>query len=220
MGNSITIQQLHPIYDKLQKIHGDDQFDAIYGAGCTLHPDICFIFMNPTARNISSDKSWDGLKAPWIGTKSVWKLFHQLNLINSSTFKEIRDRKGKEWDCQFAEEVYQDIYRHKVFITNLAKCTQPDARHLSNEVFKEYKNLTEKEITTLNPKVTISFGNQVSSILLDQSISVSKVRRKVFNLNIESNTYKTFSVYYPVGQGMRNIDKSISDIKFIMQEFL
>ncbi len=64
---------------------------------------------------------------------------------------------------------------HKYFITNLGKCTQVDARGLSDNVYKEYLKLLEKEIEIVNPKVTILFGNQVSSIVLDRKISVSRL---------------------------------------------
>jgi len=73
----------------------------------------------------------------------------------------------------------QEKYK-KVFITNLGKCTQIDARPLPDKVFKEYLELMEKEISIVNPKVIILFGNQVSSIVLNEKISVSQCRKKQF----------------------------------------
>ena len=72
------------------------------------------------------------------------------------------------------------------------------------------------------------FGNQVSSIVLDKTISVSKCRKKLFLKEINKNPfpqdeieeykkqYKFYSVFYPVGNGIFNIDKSIEDIKWII----
>lgn len=204
-------------YDKLQKIYGDDSLDSIYNGGCEINPDICFVFMNPTKRNIASSKSWKGLKAPWIGTKNIWDLFFRLNLIDESTYEKIRLRKGNEWTYEFAEEVYDDVKKHNYFITNLGKCTQVDARVLPDSVFLEYLNLLEKEIEIINPKVVILFGNQVSSIVLGNKISVSQVRKKGFEKEIGNKFYKFYPVYYPVGNGRFNIDKAIEDIGWIMK---
>ncbi len=43
--------------------------------------------------------------------------------------------KGNEWTYDFATEVYENVKKHKYFITNLGKCTQVDARVLPDKVF-------------------------------------------------------------------------------------
>ena len=160
------------------------------------------------------------LKAPWIGTKNIWDLFINLDLLDKDIYNKIKSLKGSEWTIEFAREVYEDVTRHKYFITNLGKCTQVDARELPDSVYKEYLNLLNKEFTIINPKVIILFGNQVSSIVLNQKISVSQVRKKCFLKEINGKEYKFYSVYYPVGNGRFNIDKSIEDIKWIMEHEL
>ena len=108
-----------------------------------------------------------------------------------------------------------DIF-NKFFITNLGKCTQIDARPLPDSVYKEYLHLLEKEIEIINPKVIVLFGNQVSSIVLNEKISVSQCRKKEFKKEINDKTYKCYSVFYPVGNGRFNIGKSIEDINYII----
>jgi DNA polymerase len=213
----LTLDELHPKYDEMQLKYGEANLNPIYGAGCIDHPRMCFMFMNPTARNVATDKSWQGLQAPWIGTKSVWKLFHKLDLLDPEIFATTQDFKPEDWDVQFAKKIYENISKNRIFITNLAKCTQSDAKHLPNDIFREYKELTKTEIAKIQPQVVVTFGNQVSSVFLDERVSVSKVRKKAFDVRIGSNNFTTYSVYYPVGQGMRNIDKSISDLKDIMR---
>ena len=39
------------------------------------------LFMNPTGKNIASDKSWKGRKSPWLGTKNIWGLFYKVGLL-------------------------------------------------------------------------------------------------------------------------------------------
>lgn len=216
----MTLEELNVEYDKLQSKYGAKQLDSIYNGGYSNNPDICFVFMNPTGRNIASSKEWKGLKSPWIGTKNVWDLFYELALIDTNIYDEIKNKKGKEWTEEFADRVYESVKKHKYFITNLAKCTQVDARGLPDMVFKKYLKLFEKEISIVKPKVIILFGNQVSSIVLNKNIKVSEVRKKCFEKEISGQIYKFYSVYYPVGNGRFNIDKSIEDIKWIIDNEL
>ena len=64
--------------------------------------------------------------------------------------------------------------------------------------------------------IIVLFGNQVSSIVLNEKISVSQCRKKIFMNNINGKEYKCYSVYYPVGNGRFNIDKSIEVIQYII----
>lgn len=214
----MTLSDLTKEYDKLQLKYGAPELDSIYNGGCTKNPDICFVFMNPTGRNIASEKTWKGRKSPWIGTKNIWDLFYSLDLMDEKIYKKIKTMKGKDWTPEFADSVYKDVERHNYFITNLGKCTQVDARPLPDAVYKEYLELLRKEIEIIHPKVIVLFGNQVSSIVLEENISVSKCRRKEFKKEINDKTYSFYSVFYPVGNGRFNIDKSIEDIKWIMEE--
>ena len=216
----LQLDDLKKEYDKLQLKYGAKDLDSIYNGGCETNPDICFVFMNPTGKNVASSKNWKGLKSPWIGTKNIWDLFYSLNLLDKDIYDKIKTIKANEWTEEFASEVYENVKKYNYFITNLGKCTQIDARPLPDSVYKKYLHLLEKEIEIVNPKVIILFGNQVSSIVLDEKISVSKCRKKLFNKDIDGKKYKCYSVYYPVGNGRFNIDKSIEDIKFIKESII
>lgn len=207
----VKLNELKEKYDQLQKIYGDSSLNSIYFGGCTHNPDLCFVFMNPTARNITAFREWKGLRAPWIGTKNVWHLFYKIGMISEDIYLQINSKKGKEWTEDFADLVYKEVEKNKFYVTNLAKCTQIDARGLSDDVYLQYLDLFMEEMKLIKPKKIILFGNQVSSIVLGEKISVSQVRRKKF--------YKDgllfYSVYYPVGNGIFNMDKAIEDILYI-----
>ena len=211
---------LNKEYDKLQKIYGDPTLHSIYNGGCEENPNICFVFMNPTGRNIASLPGWPGPYHPWLGTKNIWDLFYAVNLLDEDIYNNIKSIKGSEWTPEFSKKVYENIINHKVFITNLGKCTQIDARPLKDSYFKDYLPLLEKEIKIIKPKVVILFGNQVSSIFLNEKISVSQTRKQYFDKKIGKETYKCFPVFYPVGNGRFNIDKSIEDIKYIIETYI
>ena len=213
----MKISDLNPEYDKLQQEYGAKELTSIYNGGCTNNPDICFVFMNPTGRNIASSLNWKGRRSPWIGTKNIWKLFYRIGLLDERIYEEIQKRKPQEWDENFADLVYDDVEQHKYFITNLGKCTQVDARVLPNSVYSQYLDLLCKEIEIINPKIIITLGNQVSSIVLNKNISVSQCRKQSFPRNIAGKNYNVYPVYYPIGNGMMNIDKAIEDLNYIIR---
>lgn len=216
----MNLEELKKDYDKLQLKYGAKELDSIYNGGCDENPEICFVFMNPTKRNIAASKDWKGLKSPWIGTKNIWDLFYKVELLDEDIYNKIKSIKGSEWTEDFAVEVYNNVKKHKYFITNLGKCTQIDARGLPDSIYKEYLSLLEKEIEIINPKVIVLFGNQVSSIVLNEKISVSQCRKKVFQKEINGKKYNCCPIFYPVGNGRFNIDKSIEDIAYIRKTML
>lgn len=212
------LEELNKEYDKLQLEYGSKELDSIYNGGCTCNPNICFVFMNPTLRNVASLKTWKGRKSPWIGTKNIWKIFYEIGLLDEDIYLKIKEYKSKDWTYEFADEVYDNVSKHKYFITNLGKCTQDDARVLKDEVYHKYLELLYKEIEIINPKVIVLFGNQVSSIVLDTKVSVSECRCKKFIHKIKDKEYTFYSVYYPVGNGSFNAPKAIEDLKYIINE--
>ena len=199
----LKIDDLKKEYDKMQMKYGAKELDSIYNGGCEENPDICFVFMNPTGKNIASYKSW--------------KLFYHVHLLNEDTFSKIQKKKPKDWNYEFCDDVYKEITDNRIFITNLGKCTQIDARPLSDDVLKKYLALLFKEIDIIRPKVIITFGNQVSSIVLNKKISVSENRKICYKIKINEKIYNVYPVYYPVGNGIFNMDKSIEDINWIIE---
>ena len=217
IAQNMQITKLIKKYNELQPIYGDKNLDAICGCGNINSPNLCLVFMNPTARNVASDKNWTGLKAPWLGTKHVWNMLCQLGLFSQDLAEEINSKKPADWDHRFAKTVYKKVHDNSIYITNLSKATQIDARALPNDIFKKYLDLFRSEIDAIKPKIIITFGNQVSSVLLDKNIKVSEYRRKHELLKIGGASYKVFPVYYPVGQGMRNINMAKKDIEWIIK---
>ena len=205
------------VYDTLQKKYGDKNLNSVYGGGCIKSPKVCFVFMNPTAKNIATAKSWKGVRYQWLGTKPIWKFFNKLGLISDELNNEIQNKKAADWTNEFCIEVYNEVKKNKFYITNLAKCTQADARHLSDSVFLEYKKYLLLELEQVNPKKIVFFGNQVSSIMLNQNISVSNCRNQKFNLEINNKNFDCYAVYYPVGNGFFNVDKAIEDLNKILK---
>ena len=206
----MQLSNLFTKFDALHEIYGDSNLTSISGAGEINTPNICLIFMNPTAKNVSSALTWQGLKAPWLGTKNVWRLLYKLRLFNNSKLiQQIETLRPEEWTEDFANEVYNQVRSESLYITNIAKCTQNDAKHLPDSIYKEYLPLMIEELNFIKPKVILALGNQVNSVLLQKPISVSKYLNEEYEyLNVNGIQSKVYPTYYPVGQGIRNMPKS------------
>lgn len=216
----MKLENLKKEYEKMQQIYGDKALKSINFGGCTENPDICFVFMNPTSKNIASNPLWNGIRAPWVGTKNIWDLFVATNLFDINIYNEIKSKKANEWNKEFADKVYDEVKKNKLFITNLGKCTQVDARPIQNSVYEKYLSLLEREIEIVDPKVIVLFGNQVSTVFLKEKISVSQCRKIEFIKNINGKEYKCYAIFYPIGNGRFNINKSIEDILWIKENVL
>lgn len=211
------MDKLKAEYDKLQIIYGDKNLHSIYGCGCEKMPNVALVFMNPTKKNIASNMSWSGLRAQWLGTKQIWGFLTKCGLFDGAIYEQIKSMTPSDWTPEFCDKVYENVDKHGVWITNLAKCTQLDARALSDNVFKAYRELLMCELDMVKPKVILLFGNQVSSVVLGEKISVSSVRCKRYNLMINKESYPTYAVYYPVGNGRFNQDKAVEDVCKILK---
>lgn len=148
----MTLNSLNKIYDQLQLKFGDNNLNSVYGGGCYENPNVCFVFMNPTAKNIATNPSWKGVRYQWLGTKQVWKFFNKLGFVSNELLSEISNKKASEWTNEFCKRVYGEVSNNSVYITNLAKCSQSDAKPLPNKVFFEYKKYLLKELDIVNPK--------------------------------------------------------------------
>ena len=174
--------------------------------------------MNPTKRNIATDKNWNGLKAQWLGTKQIWDFLTKCDLFDENLNKQIKSKRPTDWTEEFCEKVYAEVASKGVWITNLAKCSQDDARPLPDEIFLQYRDLLKRELALVAPQKVLLFGNQVASIVLEEKVSVSLARCKKFDLDLNGNVVEGYAVFYPVGNGRFNQDKAICDIKTILKD--
>lgn len=53
----MKLEDLKKDYDRLQLKYGAKELASIYNGGECINPDISFVFMNPTGRNIASSKN-------------------------------------------------------------------------------------------------------------------------------------------------------------------
>ena len=212
------MEKINKQYDKLQDKYGSKQLNSVYGAGCRQNAKVALVFMNPTKRNIATDKNWNGLKAQWLGTKQIWDFLTKCDLFDENLNKQIKSKRPTDWTEEFCEKVYAEVASKGVWITNLAKCSQDDARPLPDEIFLQYRDLLKRELALVSPQKVLLFGNQVASIVLEEKVLVSLARCKKFDLDLNGNVVEGYAVFYPVGNGRFNQDKAICDIKTILKD--
>ena len=214
---NFSMENLQKKYDQMQEIYGSKELNSVYGGGCRKNAKVALVFMNPTRRNVATSKSWAGIKAQWLGTKQIWDFLTKCGLFGEKLNSKIKAMKPNEWTPQFCEDVYAEVEKNGLWITNLAKCSQDDARPLSDEVFLQYKDLLLEELEKVEPKKIFFFGNQVASIVLNEKIAVSTCRKKAFFLKLGKKQVQCYALFYPVGNGRFNQSKSVEDIRNILQ---
>lgn len=212
------MENINREYDRLQCKYGSSELTAVYGGGDMNSPRVALVFMNPTRRNVATSIDWTGIKAQWLGTKQIWEFLYKCGLFSEDLMLDIKSKKPIDWTEDYCSKVYQEVSKNRVWITNLAKCSQDDARPLPDEVFMQYRDLLLDELKIVNPEKILLFGNQVSSIVLGEDISVSQARRHRYDLDIDGKSYECYAVYYPVGNGRFNQDKAVEDIVDILSK--
>lgn len=213
----LQLPQLFASFHDLHIRHWEKNLAPVFWAWCISRPKIFFIFMNPTWKNISAEIDWQWIRAPWLWTKNIRKLLFAVWCISKKTFTTIQSLALQDWTPLFCETLYEELANNGIYITNLAKCTQKDARPLHNNIFKDYLDLIYEEIDLIKPQHIITLGNQVSSLVLQKPITVSSYEKKQYeSLLIKKLEYKIYPVFYPVGQGMRNMPKAIKRISSLI----
>ncbi len=182
----------------------------IVGNGKCSRPKVMFVFINPTARNISSSPSWKGPRFPFIGTKQVWRIFHRAGLFDDLLMQSIESIKsGGEWSLGFTDEVLDFLKERDFYITNIVKWTGHDATLPDSEKISLFLPVLEREIEIVKPRYIVAFGLipferlSKTKIRLSDYYNESKKNKKLitYDLPSVSSGSKVIPCYFPVGRG-------------------
>ena len=177
----------------------------IPGGGCPDRPGVMFVFINPTAANSSTSPDWIGMRAPFIGTKAVWRIFRNAGLMDSGLADEIESCGA--WSPAFAEKVYGHLADRSYYLTNLVKWAGHDATLPQADLVKLYLPLLRKEIEAVKPKRIVAFGLMPFAALTGVSLRLGDVYEQMMR---EGRTvsfpairgkYPVSPCYFPVGRG-------------------
>ncbi len=185
-----------------------NKLQHILGAGKTKNPNLMIVFINPTSRNISSRKGWEGLRFPFIGRKRPWDIFEKAGWIDKNLLQEINTNENN-WSYRFTQKVLDYLEERKLYLTNIVKCAGSDARLPTISKIKSQLHLFQRELELVNPKVIVSFGLLPTKALLKEDIKMSELYRetiksgrpRIYEAEINRKKYKVFPCYYPIGRG-------------------
>lgn len=191
----------------------------ILGGGRTCKPRVMFVFINPTGRNISSDRKWQGPRFPFIGTKQVWRVFHRAGLFDDGLMEHINN--NREWSIEFTGRVLRFLERKSFYFTNLVKWTGYDATLPNSEKVRLFLPLLEKEIEIVRPGYIVAFGllpfESIAKLkikLHEYYSEAMKAERVIpFEVGIGSMTRKVIPCYFPVGRG--NPEKAVELLRLV-----
>lgn len=193
----------------------NNKLQHILGGGKSSNPDFMFIFINPTHANISSKTEYKGKRSPFLGTKGVWKVFHNAGFFDSNFLQKTQGA----WNNETIEFVLKEMENKSIYFTNVIKCTSPHGLLPSSEKIKQCIPLLEKEIKIVKPKTIITMGAIPFKALTQKNIKLNEFFEKIKKGKIESFEYngiKLIPCFFPVGRG--NPKKAAELLKIIKKE--
>lgn len=219
MNRRENLEQLWEEVRELNRTHfPEHRLAPILGGGRKINPRIVFVFINPTARNISSDPNWPGPRYPFIGTKQVWRVFHRAGLLEDSLISRIEE--SAVWPVALAKEVEASLQRRGFYLTNLVKWTGPDGSLPDRKKIDLFLPLLVREIEILSPQYIVTFGSLPYRCLTGKAITLGDYYHRAMGEGIVPEEVLIGSVrtgivpcYFPVGRG--NPRRAVEILKLV-----
>ena len=208
INNCKNLEDLWEHVKEINKKHfPENNLAPILGNGKTNNPEIMFVFINPTARNISSDPNWKGPRFPFIGTKQTWRIFNKAGFIEEDLIEKINS--DNNWTIEFTNKVLKALKDKNIYLTNIVKWTGKDADLPDSNKINLFLPILEKEIELVNPKYIVTFGLIPFEKLTKQKIRLKDyykdiiTNKKLYSYKIKINSIKAKVIpcYFPVGRG-------------------
>ncbi|MFH1173910.1 MAG: uracil-DNA glycosylase family protein [archaeon] len=205
------MEQLDALWKELERVHAsnypDHELVPIIGNGQTHKPKCMFVFINPTVRNISSDKNWQGPRYPFLGTKHIWRIFSRAGLFDERLLARIEQ--STYWSVGLAEDVLAFLRRKGFYFTNIVKWTGHDAALPDAQKIKMFLPILEKEISIVKPVHIVTFGLIPFEWLAKQKIKLAEYHvaalrtasLQQFSVTIAGHATKIIPCYFPIGRG-------------------
>lgn len=203
-----TLGELWDVVQAINQEHfPENSLAPILGGGQTSQPKVMFVFINPTVRNISSNPDWKGPRFPFIGTKQVWRVFHQAGLFDDMLMQQVE--RTPTWSVEFTNEVLDFLQSSRLYLTNLVKWTGSDATLPDSQKRKLFLPVLEREIELVRPGHIVTFGLMPFENLTGRKIRLADYHSKIvesgglrfYDLALDSVETKVIPSYFPVGRG-------------------
>lgn len=203
-----NLQDLWVHVNRINRKHfPENELIPIVGGGKARRPKAMFVFINPTMRNSSSDKGWNGPRFPFIGTKQVWNVFYKAGLFDRKLIDCIND--SAAWSIGLADRVLDFLNDRGFYMTNIVKWTGHDSTLPEAEKIGLFLPILRNEIEIVNPQRIIAFGLMPFENMTGMKIrlsdyyenSVKKGKLVPYPIDLHGNAFDVFPCYFPVGRG-------------------
>ena len=113
-----------------------------------------------------------------------------------------------------------NIYREKVYITNVVNYRPPNNRKPETKEIERYSEFLREHIYIINPKILILLGSTAMEALLGNKLKITKVRGIWRKISIHGKDYKTIVTFHPAYLLRQPEQKKLSwlDLKEIRRE--
>lgn len=184
---------------------GEARLNHIWGAGKSYQPDIMFVLMNPTARNLTAHSDSD-LRVPYAGVSQFWKVLAHAGLISPSVLEQLR---VKGWHDDLTRLLINTLEEEGYYLTNLVKCTSPKAQDPGPASIRRGLQLLHREIEIVQPKHLVAFGLLTFRALTGQSLKLQDflarlehgISHPFTGPAISGHSYPVWPCYFPTGRG-------------------
>lgn len=205
------VSDIKSLWEQVHKLHRrhfpNHHLAPVLGGGQTVNPEVMFVFINPTARNISSDPNWPGPRFPFIGTKPIWRVFHRAGFLDSVLIRRIEQ--NSLWSIGLAEEVEEFLRKKGLYLTNLVKWTGPDGSLPDKKKIALFLPLMIREVELVAPRYIVTFGSLPFEYLTGRKIKLSDYYDEISlsgrlvpqSVRIGNFVAEVVPCYFPVGRG-------------------
>ncbi|MFH0978903.1 MAG: uracil-DNA glycosylase family protein [Candidatus Woesearchaeota archaeon] len=212
---------LKRLWNEVEELHTSEflghKLKPIFGNGKTAKPKFMFVFINPTARNISSHQGWEGPRFPFIGTKQIWRVFLKAGLFDAKLMQEIEE--SDYWSTKLTRHVLGFLRQKSFYFTNLVKWTGHDARLPDSKKIKMFLPILLRELKIVKPRYVVTFGLLPFESLMQMRLQLGAYYEKlnaagrpvVYN----AHGTKIIPCYFPVGRG--NPKRAVEILKLLAE---
>lgn len=176
------------------------------GGGCVDQPDVMFIFINPTVRNISAHADWIGPRFPFAGKPKLWQILAESGFVRADL---PQDMLMLGPTPEMVEVLIAETQRQRLYLTNAVKCVDTGSNLPTAARVAAAWSFLQHEIALIRPKLIVTFGlipfRQLTSMdirLADQLWETQGGSCPFFpSQPIAGESYSVFPCYFPTGRG-------------------
>ncbi|MEX1061804.1 MAG: uracil-DNA glycosylase family protein [Patescibacteria group bacterium] len=218
-----SVQDLSALWQEVEELNRRNfpksNLKPILGGGKDNRPEIMFVFINPTYRNISAHPAWSGPRYPFIGTREVWRIFNRAGFLPSNLMKKIES--FIPWPVGLAEELEEFLKEEGLYLTNLVKWTGEDSTLPDFKKIALFRPLLLREIELVEPRYIVAFGLLPFKHLTGKTIKMGDYygevkatgRLAAYPLQEAFSTGQVIPCYFPVGRG--NPKRAVEILKLL-----